>query len=77
MKIGKPSNSGVGGLHTAGAFLNEGTALHDMFVKEVISRCTYIGGWTNPENPSNPFKRRLHRLSWSRLESGHFKEWVS
>ncbi|MGM0903073.1 MAG: PBSX family phage terminase large subunit [Bacillota bacterium] len=48
------------GFTAAGALLNEGTALHDMFVKEVISRCSYKGARilidTNPENPSHPVK---------------------
>jgi len=48
------------GFTAAGALLNEGTALHDMFVKEVISRCSYTGARifidTNPENPSHPVK---------------------
>ncbi|MBL3628934.1 PBSX family phage terminase large subunit, partial [Bacillus sp. RHF6] len=43
------------GFTSAGAFLNEATALHDSFVKEVISRCSYKGAMvmmdTNPENP--------------------------
>ncbi|NRG43526.1 PBSX family phage terminase large subunit [Bacillus sp. CRN 9] len=48
------------GFTAAGAFLNEGTALHDTFVKEVISRCSYPGAQilldTNPENPAHPVK---------------------
>lgn len=48
------------GFTAAGALLNEGTALHDMFLKEVISRCSYKGARilidTNPENPSHPVK---------------------
>lgn len=48
------------GFTAAGGFLNEGTALHDMFVKEVISRCSYPGAQillgTNPENPAHPVK---------------------
>ena len=47
----------VRGFTAAGAFLNEGTALHDTFVKEVISRCSYEGARifidTNPENPAH------------------------
>ena len=50
----------VRGFTAAGAFLNEGTALHDTFVKEVISRCSYSGARifidTNPENPAHPLK---------------------
>src|SRR5699024_3165351 len=33
----------VRGFTAAGAFLNEGTALHDDFIKECISRCSYPG----------------------------------
>lgn len=50
----------VRGFTAAGAFLNEGTALHDTFVKEVISRCSYEGARifidTNPENPMHSVK---------------------
>lgn len=49
------------GFTAAGALLNEGTALHDMFVKEVISRCSYKGARvlidTNPENPAHSVKK--------------------
>lgn len=49
------------GFTAAGALLNEGTALHDMFVKEVISRCSYQGARilidTNPENPAHSVKK--------------------
>lgn len=51
----------VRGFTAAGAFLNEGTALHDTFVKEVISRCSYEGARifidTNPENPAHSVKK--------------------
>ena len=50
----------VRGFTAAGAFLNEGTALHDTFVKECISRSSYPGARifidTNPENPAHPVK---------------------
>lgn len=50
----------VRGFTAAGALLNEGTALHDSFVKEVISRCSYTGARvlidTNPENPAHTVK---------------------
>lgn len=50
----------VRGFTAAGAFLNEGTALHDDFVKEVISRCSYEGARiyidTNPERPMHSVK---------------------
>jgi PBSX family phage terminase large subunit len=62
------------GFTSAGAFLNEGTALHDMFVKEVISRCSYKGARiiidTNPENPSHPVKEDYIDKDGQRLESG-------
>lgn len=51
----------VRGFTAAGALLNEGTALHDSFVKEVISRCSYDGARifidTNPENPAHSIKK--------------------
>ena len=38
-----------------------GTALHNMFIKEVFSRCSYKGARilidTNPENPMHPVKK--------------------
>lgn len=50
----------VRGFTAAGAFLNEGTALHDTFVKECISRSSYPGAAvfidTNPENPAHTVK---------------------
>jgi PBSX family phage terminase large subunit len=62
------------GFTAAGAFLNEGTALHDMFVKEVISRCSYKGARilidTNPENPSHPVKEDYIDKDGQTLESG-------
>lgn len=52
------------GFTSAGAFLNEGTALHNTFIKEVFSRCSYKGARilvdTNPENPMHPVKKRLY-----------------
>ncbi|QXN67720.1 hypothetical protein [Mycolicibacterium phage J1] len=51
----------VRGFTAAGALLNEATALHDTFVKEVISRCSYEGARifmdTNPENPAHTVKK--------------------
>ena len=48
------------GFTSAGAFLNEATTLHDTFVKEAISRCSYNGARiymdTNPENPTHTVK---------------------
>lgn len=50
----------VRGFTSAGAFLNEATALHDAFIKEVLSRCSYNGARifmdTNPENPMHTVK---------------------
>ncbi|MDY3947509.1 MAG: PBSX family phage terminase large subunit [Ezakiella sp.] len=62
------------GFTAAGAFLNEATALHDTFVKEVISRCSYEGARvfidTNPENPMHPIKRDYIDQSDQRLSNG-------
>ncbi len=62
------------GFTAAGAFLNEGTALHDMFVKEVISRCSYPGAQilldTNPENPAHPVKTDIIDNDGQLLDSG-------
>lgn len=62
------------GFTSAGAFLNEGTALHDMFVKEVISRCSYKGARiiidTNPENPGHPVKEDYIDKDGQKLDSG-------
>ena len=48
------------GFTSAGALLNEATTLHDTFVKEAISRCSYDGARifmdTNPENPTHTVK---------------------
>lgn len=64
----------VRGFTAAGAFLNEGTALHDTFVKEVISRCSYEGARifidTNPENPMHPVKTDYIDKSGQRLKDG-------
>lgn len=62
------------GFTAAGALLNEGTALHDMFVKEVISRCSYKGARvlidTNPENPAHSVKKDYIDKDGQMLESG-------
>ncbi|MCJ0932935.1 PBSX family phage terminase large subunit [Virgibacillus halodenitrificans] len=62
------------GFTAAGALLNEGTALHDMFVKEVISRCSYKGARilidTNPENPAHPVKEDYIDKDGQQLDSG-------
>lgn len=64
----------VRGFTSAGAFLNEATALHDSFVKECISRCSYKGARvfmdTNPENPSHTVKVDYINNSGQRLENG-------
>lgn len=62
------------GFTSAGAFLNEGTALHNMFIKEVFSRCSYKGARilidTNPENPMHPVKKDYIDKSGQRLSNG-------
>nr|WP_054550326.1 PBSX family phage terminase large subunit [Lysinibacillus sphaericus] len=62
------------GFTAAGAFVNEGTALHDTFVKEVISRCSYPGARvlidTNPENPAHSIKKDYIDKDGQTLESG-------
>ena len=64
----------VRGFTSAGALLNEGTALHNTFIKEVVSRCSYEGARifidTNPENPMHPVKTDYIDKNNSRLESG-------
>lgn len=80
---GKNSDSwkAIRGFTAAGAFLNEGTALHDRFVKEAISRCSYPDAMTfidtNTEGPSHPIKtdyidKAGHRLSSGRLNIAAF-----
>lgn len=62
------------GFTAAGAFLNEGTALHDSFVKEVISRCSYpdaaIFMDTNPENPTHTVKTHYIDQDGQTLDNG-------
>lgn len=62
------------GFTAAGAFLNEGTALHDSFVKEVISRCSYEGAIilmdTNPENPTHTVKTHYIDRDGQTLDNG-------
>lgn len=64
----------VRGFTAAGAFLNEGTALHETFVKEVESRCSYPGARiyidTNPENPSHFIKTGYIDKDGERLSNG-------
>lgn len=76
----------VRGFTSAGAFLNEGTALHNEFIKEVISRCSYPGARifidTNPENPAHSVKTDYIDKDGQRLDNGqlnirafHFDLW--
>ena len=62
------------GFTAAGAFLNEATTLHDTFVKEVISRCSYTGARiymdTNPENPTHTVKTDYIDKDGQRLKNG-------
>lgn len=62
------------GFTAAGALLNEATALHDTFIKEVISRCSYPGARilmdTNPENPAHTVKKDYIDNDGQRLENG-------
>lgn len=62
------------GFTSAGAFLNEATTLHDTFVKEVISRCSYEGARiymdTNPENPTHTVKIDYVDKDGQRLKNG-------
>lgn len=64
----------VRGFTAAGALLNEGTALHDSFVKEVISRCSYKGARilidTNPENPAHSVKTDYIDKDGQMLDNG-------
>lgn len=64
----------VRGFTAAGAFLNEGTALNNVFIKEVISRCSYKGARilidTNPENPMHPVKTDYIDNDGQRLSNG-------
>lgn len=62
------------GFTSAGAFLNETTTLHDTFVKEAISRCSYEGARifmdTNPENPTHTVKVDYIDKDGQRLSNG-------
>ena len=64
----------VRGFTAAGAFINEATTLHDTFIKEVISRCSYEGARifmdTNTENPMHPIKIDYIDNAWHRLSNG-------
>ncbi|MGL4970028.1 MAG: PBSX family phage terminase large subunit [Cetobacterium sp.] len=65
---------GVRGFEAAGVLLNEGTALHDRYIKECISRCSGEGSKiyidTNPENPAHPIKVDYIDKSGQILSSG-------
>ena len=62
------------GFTSAGALLNEATTLHDSFVKEAISRCSYEGARifmdTNPENPTHTVNVDYIDKSGQRLSNG-------
>lgn len=62
------------GFTSAGALLNEATALHDTFIKEVISRCSYRDSRvfmdTNPENPAHTVKTDYIDKDGQKLDSG-------
>ncbi|WP_371025426.1 PBSX family phage terminase large subunit (plasmid) [Paraclostridium ghonii] len=62
------------GFTSAGALLNEATTLHDTFVKEAISRCSYEGARiymdTNPENPTHTVKIDYVDEDGQRLSNG-------
>lgn len=62
------------GFTSAGALLNEATTLHDTFVKEAISRCSYEGARvfmdTNPENPTHTVKVDYIDKDGQRLKNG-------
>ena len=62
------------GFTSAGALLNEPTTLHDTFVKEAISRCSYEGARvfmdTNPENPTHTVKVDYIDKDGQRLKNG-------
>lgn len=64
----------VRGFTAAGALLNEATALHDTFIKESISRCSYPGARvfmdTNPENPAHTVKVDYIDHDGQRLDNG-------
>ena len=64
----------VRGFTAQGAFLNEATALHETFVREVISRCSLPNSFvymdTNPINPLHFVKTSFIDLSGQRLENG-------
>lgn len=64
----------VRGFTAQGAFLNEATALHESFVREVMSRCSESGSFvymdTNPEGPQHYVYKEFYKKSGERLSSG-------
>lgn len=62
------------GFTAQGALLNEATALHERFVKEVISRCSEANAFvymdTNPENPQHFVKLDYFDKNGDRLSDG-------
>lgn len=71
----------VRGFTAAGAFINEATTLHNSFIVEVISRCSYEGARvimdTNTENPLHKIKidyidHAGERLSNGQLNIAHY-----
>ncbi|NLB81077.1 MAG: PBSX family phage terminase large subunit, partial [Clostridiaceae bacterium] len=64
----------VRGFTANGALMNEATALHDTFVKEVITRCSgedsRIIMDTNPDNPSHPVKKHYIDNNGQKLANG-------
>lgn len=64
----------VRGFTARGALLNEGTALNDRFIKEIVSRCSEEGARifidTNPENPSHTVKVDYIDKAGQKLDDG-------
>lgn len=62
------------GFKAANPLLNEGTALHNMFVKEIMYCCSYTGARiiidANPENPAHPVKEDYINKDGQQLAGG-------
>lgn len=62
------------GFTAAGAYINEATALHDRYIKEVLARCSERDSRvimdTNPDNPSHPVKVDYIDKSGEKLSTG-------
>lgn len=60
------------GFTAYGAYLNEGTALHESFIREVFTRCSGQGARifidTNPENPNHMIKKEFIDKSGELIE---------